>query len=211
MDDLNLISQKFFGTKLDETFKQVLITNVEPIFLGIRGKGVVIRENKGFYPTSCLKISKKTFRLIKITPGNVILDVLKVIGSRVEKIFFIGIVGSLNEQKTIGEIVIPSEAVSLSNLSKPIMFWDQNRCFSGKICQVDGLIQEIKIYQRLLHKKVDFLDMESYYLATFGRKNNKKVKFIGVISDKPFSNPFYKITKPIKINYDTIISLIKND
>lgn len=211
MDNLNLISQKFFGTKLDKTFKQVLITNIEPIFLGIRKKMTVIHESQGFYPISCLKISKKTFRLIKITPGNVILDVMKVISPQTEKIFFIGIIGSLNEHRTIGEIVIPSEAVSLSNLSKPIMFWNQNGRSSGKICQVDGLIQERKIYQRLLHKKIDFLDMESYCLATFGKKNNKKIKFIGIISDKPLSEPFYNITKTIKIDYKTIISLILND
>lgn len=211
MDDLSLISQKFFGTKLDKTFKQVLITNIEPISLGIRKRTVVVQESKGFYPTSCLKIDKKIFRLIKVAPGNVILDVMKVISPQTEKIFFIGIIGSLNERKTIGEIVIPSEAVSLSNLSKPIVFWNQNGRSSGKICQVDGLIQERKIYQRLLHKKVDFLDMESYYLATFGKKNNKKIKFIGIISDKPLSKPFYKITKTINVDYRTIISLILND
>jgi len=174
MDDLNLISQKFFGTKLDETFKQVLITNVEPIFLGIRGKGVVIRENKGFYPTSCLKISKKTFRLIKITPGNVILDVMKIINRQAEKVFFIGIVGSLNKQKAIGEIVIPREAVSFKNLVEPITFWDPNDHSSGKICQTDGLIQKREFYQYLIRQKVDLLIWSPMILQFLERKITRR-------------------------------------
>jgi len=211
MDDLNLISQKFFGTKLDKTFKHVLITNIEPIFLGIRKRTTVIRENQGFYSAPCLKINKNIFRLIKITPGNVILDVMKVISPQAEKIFFIGIIGSLDKQRVIGETVIPSKAVNPDKLSEPVMFYNQNGHSSGKICQIDGLIQEKKFYQYLLRQKIDFVDMESYDLALFGKKNNKKIRYIGIISDKPLSKPFYKISKEIKVDYRTIISLILND
>lgn len=208
MDNINLISQKFFGTQLDETFRRVLITNIESIFIGIKRRLTLIQENQGFYPAPCFKINKKTIRLIKITPGNVILDVLKIISHQAEKIFFIGIIGSLNEQKMLGEIVIPRESVSLENLSEVIEFWNQDGRSSGKICQVDGLIQEKKTYQYLLRQKIDFVDMESYDLAMFGKKNKKKIRFIGIVSDKPLSEPFYKISKEIKIDYNTIISLI---
>jgi len=209
MENLNLISQTFFGTKLDKTFKCVLITNIGPIFLGIIKRGVIIQKSKGFYQTFYIKIGKNFLRVIKATPGNVILDILKAIHSQVEKIFFIGLVGSLNKRDWIGKIVIPREAVNFTDLSHSIIFWDPDRHSLGKICQVNGLIQEKNFYVNLFHHKVEFVDMESCYLAAFGKENNKKVKFIGIVSDKPLSEPFYKVSGKVKVDYNKLLSLIR--
>lgn len=203
------ISKKFFGTELDKTFERVLITNVTSIYEGIIKKAKVIKRDKGFYHNSFIEIKNKSLRIIKITPGNVIVDVLKLLQNKVNEIILVGLVGSLNDNFKIGDIVIPAESVSFNNIRESIKFFDPDAILLGKVCQTDGLIQNRKFHANLVADGIDFVDMESYYVAQFSLKNKKISKLIGVVSDNPITKPFYEINNQSQnIDYASIINKI---
>lgn len=202
------ISKKFFGMSADVTFEKVLITNVGPIFDAILRKAEVVSQDNGFYHSSLVRLRGGSWRIIKITPGNVIVDVLKAVRPWARRIVLVGIVGCLNDSFKAGDVISPAESVIADDIEKPIKFCNEDVTY-GRICQTDGLIQSQDFYLKLIRAGVDFVDMESYYLAKFASENEKSSKFIGVISDNPLTDPFYKTQyRYWKMNIDSVIANI---
>lgn len=202
------INKKFFGTPVDRTFENVLITNIGPLYDAILKKSEIICLNNGFYYSPLIKLKGNSWRIIRITPGNVIIDVLKLIRPQVNRIVLVGITGCLNNSFKVGEVIVPVESVNADDLKKSIKFTSSG-VVRGKICQTDGLIQNQDFYLKLVASGVDFVDMESYYLAKFASDNGKFSKFVGVVSDNPMVDPFHKTQyKSQKINVDMIIDNI---
>ncbi|MDD3301237.1 MAG: hypothetical protein PHR57_00440 [Patescibacteria group bacterium] len=191
MEKIDQISYKFFGRRLDDSFSNVIITNIRPMYIEVVKGAEIINQSKGFYECSLINLNSKKYLIIKISPGNVIIDVLKIISSVVDNIFLIGLAGALNNRHSIGDIICPGAVVSLENLNKKITFND-NAKDDGLIYQTDGLVQDDDFYLNLIDKGVDFVDMESFFLASFCNKKNIRANIIAIISDTPLKHAFYK-------------------
>lgn len=202
------ISKKFFGTSIDGSFEKVLITNIGPVYCALLKKAEIISQNNGFYHSPLVRLRGGLWRIIKITPGNVIIDVLKLVRPWAHRIVLVGIAGCLNNSFKVGDVIIPVESVIADDIEKPIKFINKG-VTSGRICQTDGLIQSQDFYLKLIMAGVDFVDMESYYLAKFASESGKGSKFIGIVSDNPLTDQFHKTQyQSCKIDIDLVIDNI---
>lgn len=199
------IAEKFFGIKLDNSFEKVILTNIKPFYEAISKSAKVILENRGFYENKQIIIDGSTFRLIWLTPGNVIVDVLRVIEPVSKEVILMGLVGGLSKSVKRGDVVKPMSALSIDG---EIFHLDCSG--KGIVFQTDGLIKDKSFYEDLKKNGVDFVDMESNYLGTFGKENGISCRLIGLVSDLPITSPFYLDEFEDKnIISDKITNLIK--
>ncbi len=209
MEKINQISYKFFGRELDNYFSNVIITNIRSVYVEIIKNAEVINQSRGFYECSLINLNSKKYLVIRISPGNVIIDVLKVIGKVTTNISLIGLAGTLNGKYLIGDIVCPGIAVNQDNLDKKIIF-DNDIANSGLICQTDGLVQDNHFYLDLIDKGVDFVDMESFFLASFCKKNDIKSRMMLIISDAPLEHAFYESSIFLEEHFEKILDNLIN-
>jgi hypothetical protein len=197
------ISLKILGFDINASNEEhFILTNIQPIYDGLISLCSIYGHSQGFYNSVALNFSEKKYRLIKITPGNVIIDVLKVLNAKAKSITLIGLVGSLNAEYNIGKIVQPKFVSNFTSLkSKKVL--NKQAVSELRICQVNGLVQQEYFYKQLLSMGIDFVDMESYYLTSYTSKKTN-LKLIGIVSDMPLQIPFYKDID-IKFDYKTLL------
>lgn len=199
------IANKFFGTNIDSSFEKIIITNISPIYNEIINKSIIIKNDKGFYDNTLIELNGRLLRIIKITPGNVIIDILRLFKNVAKDIVMVGLVGSLDKNFQIGAIVTPSIS-SIVGCDNKFEFTNASY---GYVCQVDGLIHDLEFYLNIANNGFHFVDMESYYLSRFGHNNKIACRLIGIVSDNPITKPFYEIeNSSIKLDYDLIIKKI---
>jgi len=201
----DLIEVRFFGASLYSNIDRVIICNIEPLFKGMIEKYNVISYSSGFYKCYIIQIDNVNYYIIKIQPGSVIIDILKILKNKCKNLYMLGLVGSLNDDFKIGDIISPTCVFNT------IAFNDRFPIYGcrGTICQVDGLIQEKCFYNFLIRYGVDFVDMESYYISYFSKLYNYEPKIIGFVSDLPLKRQFYICNEIHDINYNIIEQEIK--
>ena len=182
-----------------------ILTNIQPIYEGLISHCATYNSAKGFYHSVAFDYLDKSYRFIKITPGNVIIDVLKVLNTKAKSVTFIGLAGSLHSKYKIGDIVLPRFVSNYTSLkSKKVL--NKHEISPIRICQVNGLVQHVSFYTKLLSRGIDLVDMESYYLTCHTTKK-AVLQFIGIVSDMPLSMPFYKDID-VKIDYKTLFQYL---
>jgi purine-nucleoside phosphorylase len=196
------ISKAFFGFNLERSpYEHIIITNIQPVFEKFSSTFCLFDLQKGFYVSGAFNYNNTLYRIIKITPGNVIIDILKIIKIKAKSIILIGLVGALNLSYNIGDIAIPCYVLKPASLVKRRL--NDNIESNLTICQVNGLVQTNLFYEKLILHVIDFVDMESFYLYkhTFSTTD---IKYIGIVSDRPLIEPFYLKNKNI-INFEGIL------
>lgn len=209
MEKIDKISYKFFGRGLNDSFSNVIITNIRSLYMGIINNADIINQSQGFYECSFVDLNSKKYLVIRISPGNVIVDVLKIINRKAVSISLIGLAGSLNGSYLIGGIACPSMVVNLENLDEKITF-NNDVISSGLIYQTDGLVQDDNFYLDLIDRGVDFVDMESFFLTSFCEKNNIKARVISIISDEPLKQVFYESNFSLEECFDEVLDSLIN-
>lgn len=185
-------SYKYFGFNLpDEKPLNIIITPILPLFKMLCVRGSISTEHIGLVISGDVVFDNTCFLIIKTTPGNTIVDLIKLLKGRAEYICLIGLAGSLKENIIPGQVISPSKAVCSTNLNYEITL-SCNEEKNGKICQTDGLIQSRRFYLRLQKRGVDFIDMESYYFAGLSQKYSIRSRVINIISDNPLLHPFFE-------------------
>jgi len=207
MKSIELAFSKFFGFEFNDKLGKAIITNINPIYNNLIEKGKIVSKNKGFYENCEIYINNNKYFIVKITPGNAIIDIVRLLKNSIESICLIGIAGSLNEKFQIGDIIVPVNSLYEDDLLEKVNF-SYSPYQNGTICQVDGLIKSDSFYEKLKEMHVDFVDMESYYLSKMCSVMNINSKVISIISDKPLTKPFYKIDFNVNFDIDKIISYL---
>lgn len=210
MEKKDLISKKLIGRRLDGIPKRVIITNIYQIYAGILKKSKLINQSRGFYECSLINLNKNKYLIIKITPGNVIIDILKLIRDNAGEIVLIGLAGSLNNNYKIGNVVFPNVVTSQEKLNKKIVI-NKKVVNGSKVCQTDGLLKDRSFYISLVKKRIDFVDMESFSLACFCLENKIKTRIVSIISDMPLNRPFYLKESYFKKNFNNILNNLINN
>ncbi|MCK8621900.1 hypothetical protein [Prevotella sp. E13-27] len=179
-----------------------IVTNIKPLFDALIAAGSVKQDYWGFYHSVYIHLKGGSFVMTLLTPGNVIIDVLKLIANIATDVTLLGLCGSLNPNYPVATIVVP-QFVTNSNDPMQKTVLNQN-CNTGLcVCQVDGLVQTDNFYKQLEKVGVDFVDMESFFLKE--QLPKMSLKTISVVSDMPLISPFYKFN-PINIDIEAIIS-----
>lgn len=194
------IFQLFFGHGALGIPKTAIITNINPIFLGIKELGRKRDERVGFYASAKIAFENENeVFLVKITTGNVIIDVTKLLCEFCENILFFGIAGSLNRDLDIGSIVSPS-------IFKYMNAQDILTAETGfSIKQTSGLLHCDSYYKQLVSENIDLVDMESYDFMSECVKHKVNCKYVVQVSDAPLWQPFYNV-EPRKINIINMLS-----
>lgn len=179
-----------------------IVTNIKPLFDALIAAGSVKHDYCGFYHSVYIHLKGEFFLMTLITPGNVIIDILKLISHIATDVTLLGLCGSLNPNYPVTTIVVPQ---FVTNSNEPMQKKILNRnCSTGLcVCQVDGLVQTDSFYQQLAKAGVDFVDMESFFLKK--QLPEVPLKTISIVSDMPLISPFYKYN-PVNIDIETIIS-----
>lgn len=183
------IEKIFFGTSLNSSFDRTIITNISPVYTGISAVCGAGRPARGLYENAPLSFRGLRFRLVRITPGSVVIDVVKILKGRVSGVYIVGIAGALKKGTSPGAVVYPSATVTPDVTSTPIAL--SGSCISGTICQTDGLLQTRAFYRALRRDGVDYLDMESYSVASQLKGTKTQFSMAVIVSDLPLSMPFY--------------------
>ena len=176
----------FFGINSSEIPETIIITNISPIYFSLLEVSKIYWKKNGFYSVALLDIKKTTNVLVvKVLPGNNIIDVLKLLTIYCKKVFFFGIAGSLNPAYEIGDIVNPKFFIhnlnQLTNNSQEVV----------SIFQTTGLIQEDSFYYLLQKKGISLVDMECNDVYEICQERNIELSYWVQISDTPISVPFY--------------------
>lgn len=179
-----------------------IVTNIKPLFDALIAAGSVKDDYWGFYHSVYILLKGEFFVMTLLTPGNVIIDVLKLIANIATDVTLLGLCGSLNPNYPVTTIVVPQFVTDSNNpMQKTIL--NQN-CSTGLcVCQVDGIVQTDNFYQQLTKASVDFVDMESFFLKK--QLPGVPLKTVSVVSDMPLISPFYK-DNPVNIDIEAIIS-----
>ena len=175
----------FFGLYPDQLCTRVILTNIEPIFCGIKeSAGILFSYSSGFYRGCRLRFSDgEDFDLFKIPPGNSVIDVLKLLTKYSREIVFLGIAGSLRDNYHLGDVC------TVQSFTRP----GEHTLGPGPIiCQTSGLIQEDTFYCQLKAEGVDLVDMECFDVFSICRDNNVALRYVVQISDCPLEIPFYQ-------------------
>lgn len=183
-----------------------LVTNISAVFSALLKAGSSSVDHRGFYPSAPLILEDgRHFRVIHVPPGNVVIDVLKVIAPYAGSVGLLGLCGSLNEDYPVGSLVTPAYVTEKETLDsrQPL---NPPRESGTCICQVDGLVQEEALYRRLAGAGVDFIDMESWFLRSFV-PGDIPVYICSFVSDLPLSSPFY-LNDPFDIDIDQLIGIL---
>jgi hypothetical protein len=185
----------FFGIEMPHNKVTAFITNINPIYEAIISLSNEASENVGFYKSSLLLIDKNRYFLVKISSGNVIIDVIRLLADVCDRILLFGIAGSIDEQYKIGAVVTP--AIFNKNNCPSIAL----RSSGVSLEQTSGLIQEDHYYHELIAKGVSLIDMESYDFAFECQRLDVPYKIVLQVSDQPLTIPFYQADNPgISIN-----------
>ena len=182
-----------------------LITNITPIFESLLRATDSAVDYHGFYPSAPFTKEGAPFRVIRIPPGSIIIDVLKTIGPYAASVGIVGLCGSLSERYPVSSFVCPSWVTESQAPDKRLPL--NPKYLNGPcICQMDGLVQEEAFYRHLATLGIDLVDMESWYLRRFTPKDTP-VHVCSVVSDMPLISPFYE-NQPFDIDIQTLISLL---
>lgn len=200
MIDYNAISFKFFGCSLDEVREVAIITNIHPIYLSLTQSGNALVESKGFYSYATVQTDQGlVFSLFGITPGNCIIDVVKIIAQKSKSVFFCGIGGALSDGLEIGDVVEVSNFCSVDHIGNILK--KHSTGFGRTITQTDGLVQNNEYYRFLREQTIDIVDMESVDFLDICQRLSLNFHYFIHISDIPLKNPFYNAkTVPINAN-----------
>jgi len=152
----------------------------------------VLRSSSGWWSRYVLKYNEKKLEMLKIPPGNNVVDCLNVISPFAKKIIWLGYCGSLNNDEKIGNLVIPNSAIK--PYGKNLISLGSNNNLKI-ICQTDGVVKSQYFYERLKNKGVFYVDMESWSVFSFAKKNKIFLKYILVVSDIPTIKPVYYLNQ----------------
>lgn len=201
--DYSMAFKKFFGISPENISENVIVTNIMPIYKGIITYSTIKGNyNIGFYENVEIQIGiNKRYQIIKITSGNAVIDVIKLLTMYVKKILFVGIAGCLDSGYKLGDVCLISRSSS---------FFDRVRLNPNTIFQTDGLIQSQEFYLNLKKQGIKFVDMECYDVFELCKNNFVQLDYIVQISDFPLETPFYEAV-PQPINIKEIMSLIGDD
>lgn len=191
----------------DKSYENVILTNISPIRDGILEKSEIINESRWFYESYEIAVNWKIYRLLKISPWNIVIDVLKTIWSHCKNLYLIGLAWSLNASFGIWDIICPKLVSKIWDMENVLEIWAKIG-WTWKICQVDWLVHENDFYETLLADGIDFVDMESWEIAYYANEFWFKANTVSMISDLPLRIPFYAADKPEKIDFDKIINLL---
>lgn len=196
------MSQKVLGFDVDTIgTSRFIVTNIKTLFDAVVGAGSIMNDFKGFYHSCDILIGNDRYLLILLTPGNVIIDILKLVANSATSITLLGLCGSLNPRYPVASVVAPEYVADSANPTHWEML-NTNGHAGTCICQVDGLVQTDDFYWKLQDAKIDFVDMESFFL----KKHLPFVqsKTISVVSDMPLVSPFYE-DNPVDIDINSIL------
>lgn len=182
----------FFGATQPIT-ETIVITPIGKIYEQIKKDYSLTKETKGWWQKMEIKIAKKPTLVLKLPPGNNIRDCLKTISLRgVKKVIFLGFCGSLSKRIKIGKIVSPTTA--LSGNKKPISLPYLDKKY--KIATIPQLLLDLVILKKLKKRKIDFVDIESYFFYRWAQKNDIDLALpIFIVSDQPLCLPFFDCGK----------------
>ena len=186
--------------------ERYLVTNISAIFSALLQERNTSVDHRGFYPSAPLVLEDgRHFRVIHVPPGNVVIDVLKVIAPHAGSIGLLGLCGSLNENHPIGSLVTPAFVTEKGSPDNRLPL-NPLRKSGTCICQVDGLVQEETLYRHLAGAGIDFVDMESWFLRTFV-PGNIPVYTCSFVSDMPLFSPFY-VNEPFLLDIDKLLDIL---
>lgn len=208
MDKAELVSLKMIGRKTSGVPGQILITNIKPIYGGILKRSHIIDQSSGYYESAVISFAGGEYLMIRTTPGNAVVDILKLIKPVAGEISLVGFAGSLNDRFPIGSLVCPNMATEMSDLSARRAIVGGNED-GGTICQTDGLLQKTEFYEQLIENKIDFVDMESFYLASACKDYGIRARTLSIVSDMPLASPFY-VDNDLSENLEGVLDELAN-
>ncbi len=190
--NLEKIFFTFFGAfELPKGY--VILTPINKIYEKIKAHYPLIEETKGWWKRTKIKVNSNPVTILKVPLGSHIKDCFEIfVPSRIRKIILLGFCGALNQNLQVGEVVIPKTAVleklKINSLVKLEIKY--------KIATTSQMILGSKFLKKFQDDKIDIIDMETYYLYEWGRKKNIPVISILLVTDKPFSLPFFDCSQP---------------
>ena len=201
--DYSLAFKAFFGITPESIREEVILTNIRPVFSAIIESALSAeRHQKGFYETADICMgNNRHYHVIRINSGSGVIDVVKLLVIFVKRLFLLGIAGCLDSSRSLGEVCVPSEFVSLDSL---------NECKEMAICQTSGLIHTDDFYRNLQKKGVSLVDMECYDVYRLCKDHLVPLKYIVQISDFPLETPFYSVN-PQPIRIERMIDLLQDE
>ena len=200
----------FFGD-IQPITESVVITPISKIYEQIKKDYSLIRETRGWWQKMEIKIVKKPSLILKVPPGSNIMDCLNAISlNGVKRVIFLGFCGSLSKRIKIGKIVSP--ATAFFGNKKPISFPYLDKKY--KIVTTPQLLLNLTVLKKLKKRKIDFVDMESYFFYRWAQKNNISLALpIFIVTDQPLYLPFFdcgkKETTLINKAVDRVSKMIK--
>ena len=177
----------FFGTfELPEGI--IIITPISKIYKEIQSQHHFIEKSKGWWQRTKTHINSTPVTILKIPQGYCIKDCLKTFDyKKIKKVIFLGFCGSLNQNIKIGEMVIPQTAI-FKNLKAASRIRLRRKY---RIKTVSSIILDPISLKKLLRNKINLLDMETYFLYSWGERYKVKVISILIVTDQPISLPFF--------------------
>ena len=162
----------------------IFLTNISPIFNSLKSFIIDYYSKSGFYECCVGSIGNDKIIMIKVLPGNNIIDVLKIVTPLCSNLFFFGLAGTIDKRFSVGDIIKPNSYGNITNNHKEFK--------EIRIAQSDGLIQETEFYKNLQKKGVSLVDMECETVYYYCNKNAVNLSYIVQVSDAPLHTPFYE-------------------
>jgi len=204
-------ARRVFLGSCEPLTSNLILTPISEIYKEIKKYYSVIKETKGWWYFLKLSIDSEQIAVIKAPYGSYIRDCLEVVNPKdVKRIIFLGYCGSLNQKLRIGDVVIPKISVCQSSkIESPLKV--KNRYVIAKSSHI---LLGASILQKMRKRGIDFLDMETYYLYKWGKKNNVSILPMLIVTDQPLSRPFFLCSKndiaSIKRSIGRIVRGLKN-
>jgi len=179
----------------------IVITPINKIYLEIKNNFNVIEETLGWWKRAIIQTDSHFVEILKIPSGPYIKDCLKVLDlERAEKIILLGYCASLRSNLEIGSVISPYKACHRSAVfcTTPLFIGTKK----AKIGTVFQMTTSKKKLKRICEGRADIIDMETYFLYKFGCLKGVSVYSLLVITDNPFTTPFYKLNKKEKRNIE---------
>lgn len=198
--------QIFLGSR-ESLSSNLILTPISEIYKEIKKHYLVIKETKGWWYFMKLSIDSEQIAVIKVPHGSHIRDCLEVINPEdVKRIIFFGYCGSLNQKLEIGNVVMPKISIfRTSKIESPLKL--KNRY---TIASSSHILLKMSTLKKMRGKGIDFLDMETYYLYRWGKKNNVSILSILIVTDQPLSRPFFLCGKSDIANIKrSIVRIVK--
>lgn len=198
------IASSFIGCSLDEIQEIAVITNIRPIYSALLQTGRVLFESKNFYSYATVQARNGcVFGLFRITPGNCIVDVVKLVSQRSKRVAFWGIGGAISDDLCLGDVV---EITNYCSIDKQGNVLSRMSRSEGKtIAQTDGLIQSEFFYNALKQQYIDLVDMESVDFSNICKQLFLEYHYYIHVSDLPLKIPFYD-AKPCPIIAESFLT-----